>query len=144
MWARERSNTIKQANSIGDQLFKLEKAPFPPFSHHRQDNMFLIRLEDIAPLLNATFLLNQISDDANLKISPSLFSIIASHRSPRFVAVLKIIPHRFFASYSVDRDHSSRISLHAFYSAMLDGTSCPSMTIHLLENRLILRFENSG
>uniref|UniRef100_A0A9I9E8C4 Uncharacterized protein n=1 Tax=Cucumis melo TaxID=3656 RepID=A0A9I9E8C4_CUCME len=107
--------------------------------------MFLVRLKDFDPLFDATSRLAQIAREADIKFTPLFFSIIASNRSPRFVAYLQMT-HHCFINYKVDNDHTSRISLESFHDALLDGGASPSMTIHLLANikQLILRFESSS
>ncbi|KAL0556874.1 hypothetical protein IC582_005391 [Cucumis melo] len=105
--------------------------------------MFLVKLKNFDPLLDATSFLAQISfDNADLKFTPSKFFIIASHRSPRFIATLQLSP-QWFTTFSVDNDHSSKVSLESFHDAILDGGSFASMTIHLLDktNQMILRFD---
>ncbi|KAE8646596.1 hypothetical protein Csa_004903, partial [Cucumis sativus] len=105
--------------------------------------MFLVKLTNFDPLLDATSFFAQISfDDADVKFTPSKFFIISSHRSPRFIATLQLSP-QWFTSFSVDHDHSSKVSLESFHDAILDGGSFASMTIHLLDktNQIILRFD---
>ncbi|XP_022156149.1 uncharacterized protein LOC111023105 [Momordica charantia] len=111
----------------------------------RQDTMFSIRVGNIGLLLHATSQLTEIADEVTVKLTPELFSMIASHRSSRFDVVLKL-PRNFFTAYSVLLTHTSRISIHAFHTALLDASTSPSMTIHIHDsiNRFILRFENSS
>ncbi|CAK9328879.1 unnamed protein product [Citrullus colocynthis] len=104
--------------------------------------MFLVRLEQFEPLIDATSLLAQISSDADVKFTPLMLMIIVSNRSPHFVATLQL-SRRLFTNFSVDHNKSSKVSLEPFHDAMLDGGSFSSMTIHLLDktNQMILRFE---
>ncbi|KAG7013721.1 hypothetical protein SDJN02_23888, partial [Cucurbita argyrosperma subsp. argyrosperma] len=107
--------------------------------------MFLVRLHHFDPLMEATSILAQISNEADLKFSSSKFSLITSYPSRRFVATFQI-SHRFFANYFVDRNHSSRVSLQSFYNAMYAGIVFSSMTIHFPEttSRMVLQFESSN
>ncbi|KAL0538091.1 hypothetical protein IC582_027087 [Cucumis melo] len=104
--------------------------------------MFLVRLEQFEPLIDATSLLAQVAKDADVKFTPLMLMIIVSNRSPRFVATLQL-SRRLFTNFSVDHNKSSKVSLQPFHDAMLDGGSFSSMTIHLLDttNQMVLRFE---
>lgn len=114
---------------------------------HITNNMFSIKIDDLDPFLDATTLFAEIvNDEICLKISPSTFSIISRYQHPLFFAMM-IMPPPFFAEYSVDRNHNSKISLSAFHNAMLEGQSfCSSMTIHVheQENNIHLIFEPSS
>ncbi|CAK9328878.1 unnamed protein product [Citrullus colocynthis] len=107
--------------------------------------MFFVKLTDFEPLMEATSLLAQISKDADVKFTPLKLYIIVSNRSPRFFATLQL-SDRFFTNFSVNHDHSSKVSLESFHDALLDGGSSCSMSIHLLDKtkQLILRFETSS
>ena len=107
--------------------------------------MFLVRLEFFDPLMDATSRFSQIAKEADIKFTPLDFWVIASNRSPRFVAAIQM-SHHCFIHYNVDDDHTSRISLESFHDALLDGGASSSMTIHLLQNinQMMLRFESSS
>ncbi|XP_038875055.1 uncharacterized protein LOC120067580 [Benincasa hispida] len=104
--------------------------------------MFLVKLTNFEPLLDATSYLAQISNYADVKFTPLEFYLIAPYPSPRFVATLQL-SQKCFTNYSVDHEHTSKVDLESFHDAILDGGSFASMTIHLLEkpNQMILRFQ---
>ncbi|CAK9328867.1 unnamed protein product, partial [Citrullus colocynthis] len=107
--------------------------------------MFFIKLQNLAPLLKATSIFTQLAnDEVCLKFSPSMFSITAQFQSPPFIAMM-LMDQPFFANYSIDQNHISKISLQSFHNALSEGQRFCTMTIHLLEplNRILLRFEHS-
>lgn len=104
--------------------------------------MLFLRLEHIDLLLNATSILTQSSNNADLRISPSKLSIITFNNSHRFFATFQILPESF-VDYFVDRNHGFMMFIHSFRNAMLEGRIYPFMRIRLKENtsRIVLTFE---
>ncbi|TYK02993.1 uncharacterized protein E5676_scaffold46G00820 [Cucumis melo var. makuwa] len=91
--------------------------------------MFLVRLEQFEPLIDATSLLAQVAKDADVKFTPLMLMIIVSNRSPQFVATLQL-SRRLFTNFSVDHNKSSKVSLQPFHDAMLDGGSHDVPPLH--------------
>ncbi|CAK9321110.1 unnamed protein product [Citrullus colocynthis] len=109
--------------------------------------MICINVENIVPLTKAASMLSEIGREVCLKFSPTMFTITtlpspSPSPSPHKFSAILILPSSSFANYSVDRNHSSKVSLRSFQNALLQGRRFSSITIHLLEplNRLLLRF----
>lgn len=137
----------------------------PPPRHYSPyyRGMLVLRLDSIAPLLNATSILSLVAEAADFKCSPSIISLIvsqppsmsgsesesASAPTPRFrfTVALQMMP-QFFTLFSCDGQFCHyRILLHHFYTTLLDMEQhCfSSLTLCLpqLLHRLVLKFQNS-
>lgn len=116
--------------------------PLFPFHESIIKTMLLLRLQHIGPLLDATSILDQCSNKADVRISPAKLSIITSSSSRRFFATLEMSPESF-VNYSVDRNQSLMMFIPAFRNAMIAGRTCPFVKIHLLQDsrQIILTFE---
>lgn len=79
--------------------------------------VLVIKLDDCIPFMNALSQLSNISNKADVKVSPFSFSVITTHPHLGFTATLNFSPQRF-AVYAVDQYYSFSISLQFFHNAM--------------------------
>lgn len=107
--------------------------------------MFFIRIEDISPIMDATFLfIDFIYVVADLDITEAGFSLMASNPFLRYTATL-YISNDFCLNYSLmDEPHSASISLPSLRDAItVDGAAqFDTVAINLEDlDQLTLTFE---